>query len=54
MISNKTYTVHHYDASWLNKKDKKIRDTKKIISKIVGKNNFVRIRKFKKLLFGGR
>lgn len=46
-ITNKTYTVHHYDSSWKSNKERKKTKIKKVISKIVGKKNYEKIRKLK-------
>ncbi len=48
MISDKTYTVHHYNASWISKRAKFKRNIKRIISKIIGVKNYDKIRKLKK------
>lgn len=47
-ITDKTYTVHHYDSSWKSKKDRRKTKIKKFISKIIGKKNYEKIRKLKK------
>lgn len=47
MISDKTYTVHHYDASWISKSAKFKRNLKRFISKKIGIRNYEKIRKLK-------
>ena len=49
MITNNTISVHHYNASWVSPKNKAILRVKRIISKIIGKNNYEKIRKLKKI-----
>lgn len=48
IITEKTFTVHHYDASWLSKDKKIIKKTKRIISKIIGEKNYRRIGNLRK------
>lgn len=43
IISEKTYTVHHYSASWLSKSKKIKARLKIIICKIIGVDNFNKI-----------
>lgn len=45
IISEKTYTVHHYSGTWKNSKEQKINKLKRILSKIIGLNNYKRIRR---------
>ena len=47
IISDKTYTVHHYAASWGSKSIRFKRFIKKTISKIIGIKIYNRIRDFK-------
>lgn len=50
IVSDKTYTVHHYDASWMNSKTRLKRKFKFIISALVGKKNYGYLRKIKKII----
>ena len=47
VISDKTYSVHHYNASWLNSKEKRKFKLRRRISKIIGSNNYNKIRTLK-------
>lgn len=47
IISETTYTVHHYAGSWISKKDKVKFKVKKIISRILGKKIYEKLRKIK-------
>ena len=47
VISDNTYSVHHYNASWLDSKEKKKFKLKRRISKIIGSNNYYKIRSLK-------
>lgn len=42
--SNKTYTMHHFDKSWISSKDRIKSNIKKILSKTVGGKNIAKIR----------
>lgn len=44
IISEKTYTVHHYDASWKSKSSQQKTKLKRIISKLIGIKNYQKIR----------
>lgn len=48
IISDKTYTVHHYDSSWIPKKEKYKRNIKRVICNIIGVDNYKKIRNYKK------
>lgn len=52
IISDKTYTVHHYSGSWLSKKEQTKAKIRKQISKIIGKNNYELLRKLKQKIKG--
>ena len=45
IISDKTYTVHHYNASWQSKRARIKTKLKRILSKIIGIKNYEKIRK---------
>lgn len=45
IISNKTYTLHHYSGTWLSKKYRVKQKLKRLISKIIGINNYNYLRK---------
>lgn len=47
IISDKTYTIHHYEASWAPKSSKIKAKIKGIISNIIGRNVYQKIRKIK-------
>lgn len=47
IISEKTYTVHHYSGSWLSKSDQTKTKIRKLISKIIGPKNYERLRQIK-------
>ncbi len=42
-ITNKTFTVHHFNASWIPKNRKIVLKTKRIISRIIGPNLYKKI-----------
>lgn len=46
-VTKETYTIHHYKGSWLSPKEKAKETIKRVISKILGKKNFERIRHIK-------
>jgi len=46
IVSNKTYTVHHYNASWLKKDERFKRKVKQMISKIIGPTFYKKVGKF--------
>lgn len=46
-ITENTYTVHHYDSSWKSKGERRKNKIKKMISKIIGINNYEKIRRLK-------
>lgn len=48
IISDKTYTVHHYSGSWLSKNEQVKAKIRKKISKIIGKSNYEKLRLIKK------
>ena len=39
-ITDKTYSIHHYNGSWLSKKDKFINTIKKYVYIIIGRKNY--------------
>lgn len=47
IISEKTYTVHHYAASWNSNQLKFVRKIKKIFSHIIGMKNYDKLRNAK-------
>ena len=47
MITDKTFSVHHYAASWQTKKYKRITSVKHCVSNIIGAKNYARIRQLK-------
>ena len=42
-----TYTIHHYDGSWITNKQKILKSLKRLISKILGLKMYDRLRKIK-------
>ena len=51
-ITQNTYTLHHYNGSWMTKKDRTIARIRRIISRIVGRKNYEKIRRFKRKALG--
>ena len=47
MITDKTYSVHHFSASWQSKKQRRNSAIKHRVSKIIGRNNYARLRQLK-------
>lgn len=47
-ITDKTYAIHWYGESWLSEKKKRAKALKRVAARIIGKKNFVRIRKMVK------
>lgn len=43
-ITPKTYTIHHYNASWLPKKDKFLNYIKKFIYLIIGRKKYDKLK----------
>lgn len=54
IISDKTYTVHHYNASWQPKNQRVKRKIKKIFSKVIGIKKYNKIRILKNKLTKGQ
>ncbi len=52
-ITDKTYTIHHYNGSWLSKKERIKTKAKKTISRIIGKNAYEKIRIIKNKISKG-
>lgn len=50
MISNNTYTVHHFSGTWVNKNDKRKIDKYQQIIRLFGKNNADKLLKLYKTL----
>ena len=49
MITENTYSVHHYNSSWLGPKDKIVNFIRRIVYKTIGKKNYTKLKqKFKK------
>lgn len=46
-ITKNTYTIHHYAASWTPKSWRIVAKIKKIISNIIGRDNYDKVRKLK-------
>jgi hypothetical protein len=51
-ITDNTYSIHHYAGTWLPFYRKPIRMAKKIIYRLIGKENFKRLALIKRKLFG--
>lgn len=47
-ITSNTISVHHYAATWQNRKTRFVKKIKKIISRIIGKKNYENISKLKR------
>ena len=47
IITDNTYTVHHYNASWVNSKSRLKKYIKRKVSKVIGIENYKKIRMFK-------
>ena len=46
-VTNKTFSIHHYSASWQSKKQRQIAAIKRQISKVIGRKNYARVRELK-------
>ena len=46
LITNNTISVHHYSATWLPKNKRIKKKIKRMISKVIGRNNYLKIRKY--------
>lgn len=47
IISDKTYSIHHYNASWESNNYKVKAKIKRIISKFIGINNYLKVKQIK-------
>ncbi len=44
-ITDKTYTIHHYEGSWVSKKDKRISKIRRVFVNLMGEKIYKKIRK---------
>ena len=47
MATDKTLSIHHYAASWLSDEQRLASSVKRYVSKIIGRNNYMRFRQLK-------
>lgn len=47
VVTDKTFSVHHFSASWQSKKQRRASAIKHQVSRMVGRNNYIRIRRLK-------